>query len=213
MTKKAKVGIGIAGVVTGPLLLVAALLFLGNGENQTPKHAGIVAGAILTLAGASMLTIGLRVESQAGPENMLRFNRDSGTAVVDPGKTIGPIGLNQDFSETLLTRGNARASKGDFEGAIDDYSGALQIKPQRFDIYRNRGSARLFNGDMAGAIADYNQAITIKPDYVEAYLNRAAAHAKAGNTALAAADYQKVVELDPSGPNGQRAQQALSGLQ
>ena len=41
-----------------------------------------------------------------------------------------------------LSRGNARWQKGDLEGAIADYTKAIELDPNSADGYYNRGVAR-----------------------------------------------------------------------
>ena len=62
--------------------------------------------------------------------------------------------------------------KGDLDGAITDYSKAIEIFPQLTGAYYGRGSALRDKGDLDGAIADYSKAIEIKPIFTDAYYAR-----------------------------------------
>lgn len=58
-------------------------------------------------------------------------------------------------------RGVARQIKGDVDGAIADYTKAIEIDPRLAPAYNNRGNARRDIGDVNGAIADCSKAIEI----------------------------------------------------
>jgi tetratricopeptide (TPR) repeat protein len=95
-------------------------------------------------------------------------------------------------------RGNARKAKGDLDGAIADYTKAIEIDPHDADIYYNRGVAERAKGDFGQAIADYSKAIKINPCHAYAYNNRGIAQTANGDLEAAIADYSKALEIDPS---------------
>ena len=49
----------------------------------------------------------------------------------------------------------------DLDGALADYSQAIQIKPKYAAAYRNTGNAKRKKGDLNGANADFNQAVKL----------------------------------------------------
>ena len=49
--------------------------------------------------------------------------------------------------------GRAKASKGDMNGAIADYTRAIEINPELVMVYATRGMAKHVNGDQIGAFA------------------------------------------------------------
>ena len=53
-------------------------------------------------------------------------------------------------------RGLSKSKIGDNQGAIDDYSKAIQINPQYIKAYFNRGNCKSKLGDKEGAISDYS---------------------------------------------------------
>ena len=78
-----------------------------------------------------------------------------------------------DFAGNIAWRSaEQKFEKGDFKGAIADYTKAIEINPQYSEAYINRGIAKSDLGDTQGAIADYNKAIDINPQYAVAYNNR-----------------------------------------
>jgi len=61
-------------------------------------------------------------------------------------------------------RGNAYFDKGDFAGAVADYSAALRLRPNYPTAMFNRGLAKLHLGDKAGGDADIAASKTMKAD-------------------------------------------------
>jgi tetratricopeptide (TPR) repeat protein len=74
------------------------------------------------------------------------------------------IRLKPGFAVAFNNRGSARFGKGDFEGAIKDYSEAIRLKPDYAVAFNNRGNARKAKGDLEGATEDHDEAIRLKTD-------------------------------------------------
>jgi tetratricopeptide (TPR) repeat protein len=108
------------------------------------------------------------------------------------------LGQTPRKAEDFYQRGLVRQEKGDVEGAIADFSKAIEIDPQHADAYYNRGSLRQTKGDMDAAIADFNKTIEINPQYAEAYADRGLARLSQGLDAEAQKDFNKYLELDQS---------------
>jgi tetratricopeptide (TPR) repeat protein len=66
-------------------------------------------------------------------------------------------------AKDYLKRGVQRFSKGDLEGALTDYTTAIELNPMLAEAHLNRGKARRAKGDLDGAIEDYERAIEIDP--------------------------------------------------
>jgi tetratricopeptide (TPR) repeat protein len=99
-----------------------------------------------------------------------------------------------------VSRGYARQDKGDLEGAIADFTKAIEVDPRYANAYYNRGIARQAKGDHDGAIVDYTKAIEIDPRDAKAYYNRGIARLAKGDLdrAIGAiADFAKAIEIDP----------------
>ena len=60
----------------------------------------------------------------------------------------------------------------DYNGAIADYTKAIELNPNYANAYYNRGISKHNLKDYNGAISDYNKAIEIDPNYANAYYNR-----------------------------------------
>lgn len=63
--------------------------------------------------------------------------------------------------------GVANYRKGDYRGAIQDYSKAIEIKPDLAEAYLNRGIAKSQLGDKNGACLDLSKAGEL--GYADAY--------------------------------------------
>jgi tetratricopeptide (TPR) repeat protein len=71
-----------------------------------------------------------------------------------------------------LHRGKVKKLGNNLDGAIADYSKAIELKPDFAEAYFSRGFAKKDKGDLDGAITDYTKAIELKPNYALAYNNR-----------------------------------------
>jgi lipoprotein NlpI len=61
------------------------------------------------------------------------------------------------------SRGNALEVKGDFDGAIADYSETIRIDPRRIAGYRSRRLAYFYAADFGAAVSDLARAVEDKP--------------------------------------------------
>ena len=75
-------------------------------------------------------------------------------------------------AEEYNSKGNTKRYLQDFNGAIVDYTNAIELDPTNAYYYYNRGKAKGMAEDYRGAIADYTKAIELDPIYVNAYYNR-----------------------------------------
>jgi lipoprotein NlpI len=84
--------------------------------------------------------------------------------------------------------------KSDLDGAVADYSRAIEIDPNYRDAYINRGNARSEKGDPDGAVADYSRAIEIDPKFAVAYSNRGNVFQAKGQFDQAVADFNDAMK-------------------
>ena len=71
-----------------------------------------------------------------------------------------------------------KAEKGDYYGAISDYTKAIEINPNKSEAYYKRGISKAKLKDYYGAISDFTKAIEINPNDSDAYYNRGISKAK-----------------------------------
>ena len=82
--------------------------------------------------------------------------------------------------------------------AIEDYTKAIELKPDFAIAYINRGVAYNDKGDHDFAIADCIKAIHLKPNFAEAYNNRGGClQASQRRFDRAIEDHSKAIELNP----------------
>ncbi len=97
-----------------------------------------------------------------------------------------------------VANGYARFNKGDWDGAIADYTKAIESNPKDTDAIIGRGAAKLAKGDLDGAIADYSTVIASKPNDADAYIGRGSVKRAKGDLDGASADYNKAIALNPN---------------
>jgi tetratricopeptide (TPR) repeat protein len=112
-----------------------------------------------------------------------------------PGSALG------DNATGYYNSGVDKLEKGDLDGAIADYTKAIELRPDYVKAYNNRGSARIEKGDLDGAIGDFSKAIELKPDHVNSYYGRGNAKERKGDWDGAIADYTKAIETVPDTTN------------
>jgi len=121
--------------------------------------------------------------------------------------TITPVAFC-DQADDYNSHGTAKLEKRDWDGAIADFTKAIELKPDFAEAFNNRGYARAFKGSMSfvvrrdesdlnAAIADLTSAIKLKPDYAEAYRNRGVAKGFKKDYGGAIADFTEAIRLKP----------------
>ena len=99
----------------------------------------------------------------------------------------------EDFSQ----RGISRFEKNDLDGAIADFTKAIELKGQQLEFcFYFRGIALYRRGRLDEAIADLSQAITLK-QHPRFYNDRGNLLAQKGDLDGALADLNKAIEIEP----------------
>lgn len=98
-------------------------------------------------------------------------------------------------SEFYFTRGLEKHQAGDYAGAIQDYTSALEQNEDAYEIYYLRGIAKSLLKDYRGAVKDENKAIELNPDYAGAYYVRGIAEIALGDLEAGCLDLSKAGEL------------------
>jgi tetratricopeptide (TPR) repeat protein len=80
------------------------------------------------------------------------------------------VGLSaQTTAEDYFKSGNSKRKLKDYDGAIVDYSKAIEQDPDYVTAYYNRGFSKRKLKDYYGAIADYSKTIELDLYHIEAY--------------------------------------------
>jgi len=106
--------------------------------------------------------------------------------------------LYEKDANVYYNRGVVKENEGDWDGAIADYSKAIELKPTDDINYFKRGVAKGHKGDFDGAIADFTKAIELKPQDAINYFKRSVAKENKRDLDGAIADCTKAIELNPT---------------
>jgi tetratricopeptide (TPR) repeat protein len=96
----------------------------------------------------------------------------------------------------FIFKGIDRYNQGDFDGAVSEFSSAIQAEPDYSVSYLKRGIAYIYMKEYDKAFADCDKAVAVEPGYAAAYVYRAIVHSKKGDYDKAIADYNKALEID-----------------
>ena len=70
---------------------------------------------------------------------------------------LGPPVYSQ-TSQTYIDSGHRKQSQGDYRGAINDYTKAIELKPNFATAYNNRGLAKILMGQKDSGCLDLSKA-------------------------------------------------------
>lgn len=102
-----------------------------------------------------------------------------------------------DVVEVFYRRGEEKARKGDYQGAIAEFNEFLRLNPNGFKAYYQRGLARQKLGDYKGAMIDFDMYLQFNPNDVEARTNRGLLRFELGDYKGAIADYSSSMQINP----------------
>ncbi len=100
-------------------------------------------------------------------------------------------------AEEYLARGKTRLAKENTQGAIADFTKAIELDQQSFDAYFQRLIARFKTNDPDGSLADANKLIEINPRSSDAYFARGSVRMLKLDLDGSIADLSKAIELNP----------------
>jgi regulator of sirC expression with transglutaminase-like and TPR domain len=177
-----------------------AVALIGMGQ------PGEAARRIEALAQDVRAGAGFRAEllAQAGQAYLLAGNPTQADVVLSAAIKLDPEDL-----ELRLDRGQVRAQRGDFAGAVQDLSAVLAKDPRKVDALVFRASAFRLSGDRERASTDLVAALSLNPTHPEALLERGMLNRLNGNTAAARRDWLGVIQVAPGTPAAQLAQENI----
>ncbi|XHU95435.1 MAG: tetratricopeptide repeat protein [cyanobacterium endosymbiont of Rhopalodia gibba] len=97
--------------------------------------------------------------------------------------------------EEILIRGMEKGIKGDYQGAIADFTQVIRLNVYDAEAYYNRGIAYTKINNYSQAIADFNYALRLDNELAEVYLERAKVCLVLNNKSGAIRDLQTAAEL------------------
>ncbi|WP_414624915.1 tetratricopeptide repeat protein [Calothrix sp. CCY 0018] len=100
---------------------------------------------------------------------------------------ITSIKTEENLDRLYVEQGDECFQKKLYDGAIENYSQALQIHHSDANTYYKRGNVFYCLKDYSQAIADFTQAINVNPNFAKAYI-------KSGLTRYQLADYYGAIE-------------------
>ena len=108
------------------------------------------------------------------------------------------LGLRPHYAEAQVGLGDAKAAKGDNEGAIGHYQKALALDPLNARVHFSLG--KIYYGEKGlyyEAVNAYKKAIDLDPFFLDARMGLGEIYEEKGLYRDAIAEYRKVVEADP----------------
>lgn len=121
------------------------------------------------------------------PEAVLSFSR--------------ALAIRSDLADGYLFRGRANAALGRLDLAVQDFSKAIELRPQGAEAFVERAATRLDQEDYAGVIADCGEALKRDSRIALAYSLRGRAVRQTGNPERALEDLNRAVDLSPDHSN------------
>jgi tetratricopeptide (TPR) repeat protein len=101
-------------------------------------------------------------------------------------------------AQTVVNRGIIRYDMGDLNGALNDFSNALDYNPSLGDAYLNQALVLVAQKRGPEALAAINQGITLGAANLQiAYYARGVIEDDAGHYALAYRDYRQALRIKP----------------
>lgn len=98
-------------------------------------------------------------------------------------------------AEEYYNIANNKSDSKDYQGAIENYTKAIDLNPNYSIAYVNRGDSKIKIQDYKGAIADFSKAIELNPKNSDAYYNRGVSNSKLNQKESACLDWIKAEEL------------------
>jgi Flp pilus assembly protein TadD len=153
-------------------------------------RALLVSAVVLATAGPALAD---DLETCRDRQAEAKARLDACEQVIAAGKASG-----KDLGIALFVRGNALATKRDYDKAIAVFSAARDADPDNVGILDARGTAYLRKGQDDLAMADYNLALQKRPNYGGAYNDRGLIHLRRGALQSALDDFNQAVKFAPN---------------
>lgn len=100
-------------------------------------------------------------------------------------------------AENYFVSGQKKFSDGDYKGAVEEYTRAIEADTNYLNGFLQRGFSYVLLGNYELAVKDYTKVIEIHPEHIWAYISRGSAYNKLKKYELAIKDFDKVLKLNP----------------
>jgi predicted aspartyl protease/Tfp pilus assembly protein PilF len=168
-----------ADMLIGPDFFLAHRIFVANSQHKL--YFTYNGGPVFNLSGAKY--------ARAANEPPAPATADQAASAVPAGLTARTTaGADTGDAEDLSRRGQALASRRDFDHALADLNRACELAPDNAEYVYQRGMVYLQMKQPALAMADFNLAIKLKPNAVPALIARAELKLQARDKQAASAD-------------------------
>ena len=107
------------------------------------------------------------------------------------------IRLNPNLAIAHSFRGNIRAQKGDYEGAVEDCREAIRIDPSDADVYFFLGYVLREQGDIDGMITNFTEGTKLQPNDAAGWFERGLAYISKDDPESAIQDFNESIRLRP----------------
>jgi tetratricopeptide (TPR) repeat protein len=105
-----------------------------------------------------------------------------------------------EIPEDFYLRGINRTLSRRYQAALEDFSQAIEGRPDFLEAYLRRSQVRYVLGDDAGVLADCQRALQLSPNSVQAYYYQGLARYRLGYTQSAIAAFDEALTLEPDDP-------------
>ncbi|WP_299490084.1 J domain-containing protein [Acaryochloris sp. IP29b_bin.137] len=103
---------------------------------------------------------------------------------------------SQSPAQALYTRATQKAAERDYEGAIKDYTRAIEYDPKFVDAYLRRCQIWFVQGEDENVLADCNEILKLDDTVAQAYYYQGRARFQLGSAPSAIASYSQAIALD-----------------
>ncbi len=112
----------------------------------------------------------------------------------------GDVRINGDslLASACFDRGLKKERNDDFDGALADFTKAIELNPNMFLYFLARGVARESKNDYTGALADFDRLVELNPTDADSFANRGECLQMQGHYPEALADYTQAIQMDPA---------------
>jgi tetratricopeptide (TPR) repeat protein len=159
---------------------------------RTSAQTGVAIAALILLSACSLLTSNLsQTDLQQCDAHLLANHPSAALPFCDRA-------VNSTHSASAYNdRATAKAILGDYAGAMDDITMALQRNATLTAAYIERGIIKFSTGDYNGSLADYDAAARIDSSDARIYAHRAATWQTLNHSAEAIRDLDQAITFKP----------------